>query len=164
MKNKVYPFLTTCCRSVCLYITDYCRNVECRNGATCVNGETEYHCVCERGFTGRLCHVTSPTEIRDLIRVGMWQRPYILNVWRHKTIVILYSLMYVFMGNTQCFAIFLQSEQIPVGSQCENILLQYILDLVFCRYLCTTKHCCGERALLPYCGVWYLSCIRAGIL
>ena len=68
---KVYSFLTTCCRSVCLYITDYCRNVECRNGATCVNGETEYHCVCERGFTGRLCHVTSPTEIRDLIRVGM---------------------------------------------------------------------------------------------
>jgi len=49
------------CAVVGLYCeirSSYCQtvgNAVCQNGATCVNEDDGYHCVCAAGYTGQFC-------------------------------------------------------------------------------------------------------------
>ena len=36
---------------------DYCKNNNCKNGATCVNGMGNYTCNCPYGYRGDLCEI-----------------------------------------------------------------------------------------------------------
>ena len=48
----------TCLMSGVLFFhvdIDFCINATCKNGASCVDGRTNYTCSCPVGFTGDLC-------------------------------------------------------------------------------------------------------------
>ena len=57
-------FLAFCCHAVEMtflnryslsLVADYCVKHQCQNDAKCVNGETNYACVCNSGWTGKHC-------------------------------------------------------------------------------------------------------------
>ena len=40
---------------LCVADEDDCVDVECYNGGTCIDGVSQFSCMCETGYTGNLC-------------------------------------------------------------------------------------------------------------
>ena len=55
-----------CCFSFLVSDIDYCINVTCQNGGSCVDGSDKYSCSCGAGFTGDHCE-TGTAQIRIIL-------------------------------------------------------------------------------------------------
>ena len=47
------------CSIIIVFISDDCLSAPCENGGTCKDGNNAYTCVCESGYVGPNCALTS---------------------------------------------------------------------------------------------------------
>ena len=55
MSGCAVNFFPDCCFPYLVSDIDYCSNVTCKNGGSCVDGLDKYTCSCSAGFSGDYC-------------------------------------------------------------------------------------------------------------